>query len=120
MLERTLPMHDTPAWFERALCLLLVALILLIQWPLWLGHGGWLRVWDTEGKLAAQRQVNSQLEARNAALRAEVIDLRDGMEAAEERARYELGFISEGEIFVELSKDAASVKVNPARGVARR
>lgn len=79
----------------------LAALLVLLQYPLWLGKGGLLRVWDLERQLTAQREVNQQLETRNAALDAEVRDLKSGLEAIEERARYELGLIKEGEVFVQ-------------------
>ena len=82
--------------------LVLVALIALLQYPLWLGKGGWLRVWDYERQLQAQRDVNQKLEQRNAGLDAEVRDLKSGFDAIEERARYELGMIKEGEIFVQV------------------
>jgi cell division protein FtsB len=81
---------------------ILVALIALLQYPLWLGKGGWLRVWDVDRQLAAQRDVNLKLENRNAGLDAEVRDLKTGLDAIEERARYELGMIKEGEIFVQV------------------
>ncbi|WP_126445435.1 cell division protein FtsB [Sulfuricystis multivorans] len=79
----------------------LVALLILLQYPLWLGKGGLLRIWDLERQVAAQRETNQRLEARNAALDAEVRDLKSGLEAIEERARYELGLVKEGEIFVQ-------------------
>ena len=72
---------------------MLVILIALLQYPLWLGKGGWLRVWEVDRQLAAQREVNQKLETRNAGLDAEVRDLKSGYEAIEERARYELGYI---------------------------
>jgi cell division protein FtsB len=80
----------------------LVALIALLQYPLWLGKGGWLRVWDMDHQLAAQREVNQKLEERNAGLDAEVRDLKSGYEAIEERARFELGLIKDGEVFVQV------------------
>ena len=82
--------------------LVLVVIIALLQYPLWLGKGGWLRVWDYDRQLQAQRDVNQKLEQRNAALDADVRDLKSGYEAIEERARYELGMIKEGEIFVQV------------------
>lgn len=82
--------------------LVLVALIALLQYPLWLGKGGWMRVWEHDRQLQAQREVNQKLEQRNAALDAEVRDLKSGYEAIEERARYELGMIKDGEIFVQV------------------
>ncbi|MFA4969707.1 MAG: cell division protein FtsB [Sulfuritalea sp.] len=86
--------------------LVLVVLIALLQYPLWLGKGGWLRVWDYDRQLQAQRETNQKLEQRNAALDAEVRDLKSGYEAIEERARYELGMIKEGEIFVQVPQKA--------------
>ena len=82
--------------------LVLAALIALLQYPLWLGKGGWLRVWDMEHQIKGQREVNQKLEARNAGLDAEVRDLKTGYEAIEERARFELGLIKEGEVFVQV------------------
>lgn len=79
-----------------------MALIVLLQYPLWLGKGGWLRVWDMDRQLTAQREANQKLETRNAGLDAEVRDLKTGTEAIEERARYELGLIKEGEVFVQV------------------
>ena len=80
----------------------LVALIALLQYPLWLGKGGWLRVWDMQHQLDAQHEVNQKLEERNAGLDAEVRDLKSGYEAIEERARFELGLIKDGEVFVQV------------------
>jgi cell division protein FtsB len=80
----------------------LVALIALLQYPLWLGKGGWLRVWDMDRQLTEQRDVNQKLEVRNAGLDAEVRDLKTGFDAIEERARYELGLIKPGEVFVQV------------------
>jgi len=82
--------------------LVLLALIALLQYPLWLGKGGWLKVWDVDRQLTAQREVNQKLENRNAALDAEVRDLKSGYEAIEERARYELGYIKPDEVFVQV------------------
>lgn len=79
----------------------LVALLIALQYPLWLGKGGLLRVADMERQLAEQRQVNQTLEARNASQEADVRDLKTGYEAIEERARYELGLVKEGEVFVQ-------------------
>jgi cell division protein FtsB len=82
--------------------LVLLALIALLQYPLWLGKGGWLRVWDVDQQLQAQRDVNRKLEQRNAGLDAEVRDLKSGYDAIEEHARYELGLIKQDEIFVQV------------------
>jgi cell division protein FtsB len=78
---------------------LLAALIVLIQYPLWLGKGSWLRASDMDRQVEAQRAKNRQLETRNAALAAEVRDLKQGTEAIEERARAELGMLRPAEVF---------------------
>jgi cell division protein FtsB len=83
----------------KLLAVALGALILLIQYPLWLGKGGWLRAWEMDRQVAAQRDKNAQLQARNATLEAEVNDLKQGTEAIEERARFELGMIRGDEVF---------------------
>ena len=78
---------------------ILGALIVAVQLPLWLGKGGWLRVWELDQHVAAQRAQNVKLEARNAGIAAEVHDLKQGLEAIEERARYELGLVRPDEVF---------------------
>lgn len=82
--------------------LILLVLVVLLQYPLWLGKGGWLRVWDVDRQLQAQRDENLRLEQRNASLAAEVNDLKSGNEAIEERARFELGLTKPGEIYVQV------------------
>ena len=86
----------------KLLAAILAALIVAIQYPLWLGKGGWLRVWEVDRQLAAQRAKNAQIEARNGALAAEVKDLKQGLEAIEERARYELGMVRHDEVFFQI------------------
>ena len=86
----------------RMVPLILAALLIVIQFPLWLGKGGWMRVREAEQMLASQNRVNQDLEARNAKLTAEVKDLKEGAGAVEERARYELGMLKEGELFVQI------------------
>jgi cell division protein FtsB len=83
----------------RLLGLALVTLIVLIQYPLWLGKGSWLRAAEIDRQLAVQKAKNAQLEGRNAALAAEVKDLKTGTEAIEERARQELGMVRSDEVF---------------------
>ena len=86
----------------RWLTLLLVLVVAALQYPLWLGKGGWLRVWEVDQKIAAQKQVNQGLKARNASLDAEVRDLKQGYGAIEERARSELGMIKQDEVFFQV------------------
>lgn len=99
----------------RLLSLLLATLIVLTQWPLWIGKGSWLKVWQIEAQVAQQKLQNEQLQARNAALDAEVRDLKNGTAAIEERARSELGMVRDDEVFFQMidpgSKPASSLPV---------
>ena len=85
----------------RLVTVVLIVLLGLIQYPLWWGHGGWLRVQELERQLADQNQKNADLTQRNDRLAGEVQDLEQGTDASEERARYELGMIKSSEIFVQ-------------------
>lgn len=90
----------------RLISLALVALLILIQYPLWLGKGGWLRVSELETQVSAAQAKSEELRARNAKLESEVRDLKDGTGAVEERARYELNMIKQNEIYIQiLGKD---------------
>lgn len=82
--------------------ILLAVLAVALQYPLWVGKGGWLRAWEVDARLFEQREVNRRLEQRNAALAAEVEDLKSGNEAIEERARFDLGLTRKNEVFVQV------------------
>jgi cell division protein FtsB len=86
----------------RILAYTLGAFILLLQYPLWFGKGGWIRVWSLERQVQEQKQTNAAFALRNGALDAEVHDLKQGFEAIEERARYELGLVKQDEIFFQV------------------
>ncbi|WP_440995592.1 cell division protein FtsB [Arhodomonas sp. SL1] len=81
----------------------LVVLLAGLQWRLWFGDGGVTEVMRLERAAEAQRAENERLEARNAALEADVDDLKSGLEAVEERARRELGMVREGETFFQVT-----------------
>ncbi len=98
----------------RILGLILAALIVLIQYPLWVGKGGWLRVFELDRQLAERRTQNERLQARNDALEAEVRDLKNGFDAIEERARFELGMIKSDEVFVLISAPRPARELRPA------
>ncbi len=100
----------------KVLSVLLVALIALIQYPLWLGKGSWFRVWEVDQQIRSQRDKNSKLQARNNILDAEVRDLKQGLEAIEERARSELGMIKQDEIFFQLLEPGQSLPPVQASG----
>jgi cell division protein FtsB len=88
----------------RVFAAALMFLIVAIQYPLWFGKGGWLRVRHVDQQLQAQSEENTRLALRNATLNAEVRDLKTGLEAIEERARVELGMIKSDEVFFQVLK----------------
>ena len=98
----------------RWLALLLAALILALQYPMWLGKGGWLQVRENDRQLALQKEANAKLKARNEALDADVRDLKTGSEAIEERARSELGMIRSDEVFFQVQPGGGAPVVTPA------
>jgi cell division protein FtsB len=98
----------------RTLTAALVVLIVLIQYPLWLGKGSWFRVWEIDQQIRAQKETNARALGRNAALDAEVRDLKQGFEAIEERARNELGMIRHDEVFFQVL-DGATPRGTPPR-----
>jgi cell division protein FtsB len=86
----------------RLITISLFGLVLLIQFPLWLGKGGWFHAWDLDQQVIAAKKKNEELKARNGKLESEVKDLKEGTGALEERARYELGMIKQDEVFVQV------------------
>ena len=77
-------------------------MLVLIQYPLWLGKGGWLRVRELSGQLDIELAKEQSQKIRNDKLASEVEDLKDGTGAVEELARFELGMIKEDETFVQI------------------
>ncbi len=94
----------------RPLVIALAVLVVLIQYPLWLGKGGFLRVWEMERQIETQRDSNNRLQGRNSALDAEVQSLKQGLDAIEERARSELGMIRQDEVFFQVLEAPTSKK----------
>ena len=86
----------------KALTLIFVILIALLQYPLWLGKGSWLRVWNVNQQIDEQKDKNAAFKQRNETLNAEVRDLKQGNAAIEERARSELGMIKQDEVFYQV------------------
>ncbi len=80
----------------------LAVLFVLLQYKLWFGEGSMMEVWRLDRAIATQTAENAQLRERNQALAAEVSDLKQGVEAIEERARRELGMIKKGETFYQV------------------
>ena len=86
---------------------ILLFLLLILQYTLWLGEGGLVRVWSLNEQVAVQEQENAKLRERNRALEAEVLDLKQGLEAIEERARTDLGMIKKNETFHQVVEPSA-------------
>jgi len=83
----------------RVLLITLIVLFLALQFRLWFGDGGMIELGRLQQALEAQKIQNASLKERNAALEAEVKDLKQGVAAIEERARSDLGMIKKGETF---------------------
>jgi cell division protein FtsB len=84
------------------LIVLLLVLLLILQYQLWIGDGGLQDVWELHQEVELLRQENARLQERNAALNAEVLDLKQGLDAIEEHAREDLGMVKEGETFYQI------------------
>ncbi len=98
----------------RWLALIFIALIVALQYPMWLGKGGWLQVHELDRHLAAQKEANAKLKLRNDALDADVRDLKTGYEAIEERARSELGMVKQDEVFFQLRQRPSEGRHEPS------
>ncbi|MCI5106109.1 MAG: septum formation initiator family protein [Pseudomonadales bacterium] len=83
----------------KALYAILGVLFISLQYQLWLGEDSVRALNMLEEELAAQQAVNADLAGRNQGLEVEVLDLKNGLEAVEERARSELGMIAQDETF---------------------
>lgn len=91
---------------------LLVLLLLLLQYKLWVSDGGVPSVLQLQQDVQQQQQVKQQLQERNAALEAEVEDLKQGLDAIEERARSELGMVRKDEQFYQIINKPSTDKQN--------
>lgn len=98
----------------RIITVCFAVLLLAIQYPLWLGKGGWLRVWDMERQVSQAKAHNQQLKQRNDKLDSEVQNLKEGTDSVEERARFELGMIKKDEIFVQILSPDSPLPVTAA------
>ncbi|MEY4364226.1 MAG: hypothetical protein RLZZ24_1578 [Pseudomonadota bacterium] len=88
----------------RPLHIVLIALLLVLQGQLWLGRGSMPDVWRLRQQLQELKAKNAQAQWVNDQVRAELHDLKDGLEMVEERARAEIGMVKPNEIFVQIAK----------------
>ena len=84
---------------QRAVIAVLAALLLGLQWRLWVANGGIAHTHRLKQQVAEQSAENERLRVRNATLDAEVRDLGSGVVAIEGRARTTMGMIKQGETF---------------------
>lgn len=89
---------------KRLIPTILLALLLVFQGQLWLGRGSLQHVSELKARLVAQQHANTEAQARNERLGAEVRDLQEGLEMVEEKARNDLGMVKPNEIFVQVAK----------------
>ncbi|APR35567.1 cell division protein FtsB [Paraburkholderia sp. SOS3] len=106
----------------RLVTVALVVLLVLIQFPLWWGHGGWLRVHELREELDQQLKKNADEKVRNERIEGEVQDLQNGTAAVEERARYEMGMVKDSEVFVQFVSPNAPLPASnsPAAATSTR
>ena len=86
----------------RLLIVILIMLLVLFQYRLWFGDGSLSEVVQLSHELELQKQKLRELEERNRRLEAQVLDLQSGLDAYEEKARYDLGMIKQGETFFQI------------------
>lgn len=94
----------------RILALVFALLIVALQYPMWLGKGGWLQVRELDRQIERQQHENERHRGRNEALEAEVRDLKQGVDAIEERARAELGMVKRDEVFFMVQEPAPAAR----------
>jgi cell division protein FtsB len=87
----------------RFFIVIFAVVLALTQFKLWLSDDGMREVWGLEEQVAEQTAENAGLAERNAALEAEVLDLKQGLDAVEERARSELGMVRHDETFYQIA-----------------
>lgn len=98
----------------RLLALVVVALIVVMQYRLWVSEDGLPAIQRLSEKIDAQGEENKRLRTRNDRLEAEVRDLKAGLEAVEERARRELGMIADDETFYQFVEPPRAEPFRPA------
>ena len=92
----------------RIIAAVLLALVLAMQYRLWVSPNGMRDLWRTEQAIEAQTEENERLAERNRTLAAEVRDLKEGRAAIEERARTDLGMVGPNETFFQETQPAAA------------
>ncbi len=86
----------------KILLTILILILFVLQYKLWFGDGSLSEVVQLSRELEIQKSKLRELEARNKILEAQVLDLQNGLDAFEEKARNDLGMIKPGETFIQL------------------
>ena len=86
----------------------LLFLLVIMLWTRWFGSGGANELKEKQYLYEQQLDKNKVLQARNEQLKAEVLDLKQGLEAVEERARSEMGMVKTDETFIHVIEDSGS------------
>ncbi|MDU8923387.1 cell division protein FtsB [Pasteurellaceae bacterium LIM206] len=89
----------------RILILILVAVLLLFQYDFWFGKNGYLDYKETAAEIAKHKDENTKLAQRNQVIAAEIKDLKDGVEAIQERARLQYELVKPNETFYRITKE---------------
>ena len=95
----------------KLIVVILIVLLIWLQYRLWLGDGGIPEVLELEQEIETVQSEVNRLQERNRALNAEVMDLKTGIEAIEERARSEMGMIKKDEIYYQVIDSESDVPV---------
>lgn len=93
----------------RRLPLFLFLIVIALQWPLW---NGYWELFRTRKSIDSQLKTNQELVYRNAALQADIRDLKDGSDAIQERARLQLGMVKSDEVFVQVMDQPSMVNAD--------
>ncbi len=115
-MRRTAGLRNSPAdegLTLRWLLSILVLLLGLLQYRLWFAEGSFAEQHRLEQQVEEQTRINAELQARNAVLEREVLELQTGNKGVEQRAREQLGLVREGETFYQIV-DTPQAATKPA------
>jgi len=98
---------------QKLIVLSLILLILALQYKLWVGDGSLAEVIQLKKQIRLEEERLLQLQQRNAALEARVLDLQNGLDAIEEKARSDLGMVAEDEIFIQVVPIESGPELTP-------
>ena len=104
----------------KKLTAFLLVLIALLQYRLWFGDGNIRELHRLGEHIEELKQEGEKRRERNAAFEAEVMDLKQGTDAIEERARHELGMIKEGEVFIQVIDHHPEARPSPPAAEAEK